>query len=65
MSIPSKLKFASTSKSEFWPFGQNSSLRVDPLFQKKEGSTKQREKACYSHPINYSNSLFKLFLKGV
>ena len=24
-----------------------SSLRVDPLFQKKKGSTKQRAKACY------------------
>ena len=23
------------------------SLRVDPLFQKKKGSTKQRAKACY------------------
>ena len=25
----------------------DNSLRVDPLFEKKKGSTKQRAKACY------------------
>ena len=42
-----------------------SSLHVDPLFQKKKGSTKQSAKACYGRLINYSNPLFKLFVKRV
>ena len=41
------------------------SLRVDPLFQKKKGSTKQRANACCGRPINYSNPLFKLFVRRV
>ena len=42
-----------------------SSTRVGTLLKEKKGSTKQREKACYCHPIDYSNPLFKLFVKHV
>ena len=41
------------------------SLRVDPLFQKKNGSTKQRANAFYGSPINYSKPLSKSFVKWV
>ena len=34
------------------------SLRVDPLFQKKEGSTKQRAKACYNEVSGFLETRF-------
>ena len=67
MSSASHFVYKLSTYLEYTPFQLNGlifSLRVDPLFQKKKGSMKQWEKACYGHPINYSNPLFKIICEA-